>query len=256
MTHFSANLNKFALLRNARGGSLPDVLAIARRCLERGVHGITVHPRPDERHARAQDVRDLAELVARYPGRELNVEGYPDRRYLDLVLKSRPHQATLVPDAPEQLTSDHGWDVVRETERLRPILTELRAAGIRVSLFLDPVLEQVEAAVTVGTDRIELYTEGYARAFGGPGEQESLARYATAARQATALGLGVNAGHDLNLNNLGRFLAAVPDVLEVSIGHAFVCEAFDYTLEGTVDRYLAIVDSPPAGAPEPARVPA
>ncbi len=245
MTKFSVNLNKFALLRNARGGALPDLSAIARRCITRGVHGVTVHPRPDERHARASDVRMLAALVAEQAARssvELNLEGYPDARYLQLVLEARPHQATLVPDAPEQLTSDHGWDAVREHDRLLPLVRRLKDAGVRVSLFLDPVIAQVEAAARSGTDRIELYTESWARAYGTPAAPAVLESFAAAARRADELGLGVNAGHDLNLENLGPFLRAVPQVAEVSIGHAFVCEAFDFTLEGTIDRYLAIVE--------------
>ena len=241
MTKFSVNLNKFALLRNARGGNLPDVTAIARRCLQRGVDGLTLHPRPDQRHARDQDVRDLAALVKGWPQVELNVEGNPTEHYLDLVRQVRPAQATLVPDAPEQLTSDHGWDVLRERDRLTAIVQRLRGDGIRVSLFLDPVPAQVEAAARVGADRIELYTEAYARGFSQGRGPEALVVYAAAARQAQQLGLGVNAGHDLNLANLGPLLRGVPGILEVSIGHAFVCEAFDFTLEGTVDRYLAVI---------------
>jgi pyridoxine 5-phosphate synthase len=241
VTKFSVNLNKFALIRNARGGNLPDVAAIAQRCIARGVHGITVHPRPDERHTRASDVRVLSGLVRQHAGVEFNVEGNPSEGYLDLVLETRPHQATLVPDAPEQLTSDHGWNAVAEAGRLVPIVRRLKAAGVRVSLFLDADRTQVEAAARCGADRIELYTEAYAAAFGTGRQAAVLADYATAAARAQELGLGVNAGHDLNLQNLGPFLGSVPDVLEVSIGHAFVCEGFDYTLEGTVDRYLAIV---------------
>ena len=241
MTKFSVNLNKFALLRNARGGNLPDVTAIGRRCLQRGVHGLTVHPRPDERHARPSDVRALAALCSASPGSELNVEGYPAEGYLNLVLEVRPAQATLVPDAPDQLTSDHGWDAVAERDRLVPLIARLKAAGVRTSLFLDPDLRQVEAAARTGVDRIELYTEAWARGFGTPAAAQILDQFARAARRAAELGLGINAGHDLNLQNLGPFLAAVPNVLEVSIGHAFVCEAFDLTLEGTIDRYLAIV---------------
>jgi pyridoxine 5-phosphate synthase len=240
VTKFSVNLNKFALLRNSRGGNLPDVAAIARRCIAGGVQGITVHPRPDERHARASDVRQLAGLTREGGGVEFNVEGHPTERYLDLVSETHPDQATLVPDAPEQLTSDHGWNAVAEAERLASVVRRLKAEGIRVSLFLDPDLVQVEAAARTGADRIELYTEAYASAFGTARAGAVLDGYAAAARRAQALGLGVNAGHDLNLRNLGPFLAAVPDVLEVSIGHAFVCEAFDHTLEGTIERYLAI----------------
>jgi pyridoxine 5-phosphate synthase len=241
VTKFSVNLNKFALLRNARGGNLPDVAAIARRCIAGGVHGLTVHPRPDERHTRASDVRELAALTRTHGAVEFNVEGHPTDRYLDLVSETHPDQATLVPDAPEQLTSDHGWNAVAEAARLAGAVQRLKAAGIRVSLFLDPDLAQVDAAARTGADRIELYTEAYASAFGTAHEHAVLDAYSAAARRAHALGLGVNAGHDLNLRNLGPFLAAVPDVLEVSIGHAFVCEAFDHTLEGTVERYLGIV---------------
>jgi pyridoxine 5-phosphate synthase len=241
VTRFSVNLNKFALLRNARGGNLPDVAALGRRCLAAGAHGLTVHPRPDQRHTRPDDVRALAAVVRSFPDVELNVEGFPDTRYLDLVLEVRPDQATLVPDDPGQLTSDHGWNVLRAASTLAPIITRLKTAGVRVSLFLDPDLAQVDAAAAAGTDRIELYTEGWARAFGTPDQTPVLARYAAAARRAQERGLGVNAGHDLNLANLGPFLAGVPGVLEVSIGHAFVCEAFDHTLEGTVARYLPIV---------------
>ncbi len=242
MTRFSVNLNKFALLRNARGGNLPDVAAIGRRCLAAGAHGLTVHPRPDQRHARPDDVRTLAQVVRAFPEVELNVEGFPDQRYLDLVLEVRPDQATLVPDDPGQLTSDHGWNAIAAAGTLAPIISKLKAAGVRVSLFLDPVPAQVDAAAAVGTDRIELYTEAWARAFGTPDQARVLDSYAAAARRAREVGLGVNAGHDLNLANLGTFLAGVPGVLEVSIGHAFVCEAFDHTLEGTVARYLPIVN--------------
>jgi pyridoxine 5-phosphate synthase len=241
VTKFSVNLNKFALLRNARGGALPDVLAIGKRCLVRGADGLTVHPRPDERHARPADVRALAALCAEFPGAELNVEGYPAEPYLDLVLQVRPAQATLVPDAPDQLTSDHGWDARTHLAQLSSIVKRLQSAGVRTSLFLDPDVDQVEAAARTGTDRIELYTESWAKAFGTPAGTEALARFAAAARRATELGLGVNAGHDLNLHNLGPFLHAVPQVLEVSIGHAFVCDAFDFSLEGALDRYVTLV---------------
>jgi pyridoxine 5-phosphate synthase len=240
-TAFSVNLNKFALIRNARGGNIPDVAAIARRCLARGAHGVTLHPRPDQRHARDEDVRQLAALVQQFPGTELNVEGNPTDRYLDLVLAARPAQATLVPDAPGQLTSDHGWDAAAERQRLSALVGRLQAGGIRVSLFLDPDVAQVEAAAATGAERIELYTEAYARGFAQGRGAEAVAPYAAAARRAQELGLGVNAGHDLNLENLGPLLAAAPGVLEVSIGHAFICECFDHTLEGTVDRYLRIV---------------
>ncbi|HVR18227.1 MAG TPA: pyridoxine 5'-phosphate synthase [Polyangiaceae bacterium] len=240
MTKLSINLNKFALLRNSRGGKMPDVLDVARRCLAAGADGITVHPRPDQRHARYSDVRELSSLIRGQTGVELNVEGAPSEPFIDVVLEARPHQCTLVPDAPEQLTSDHGWDAVTNSARLGVVIARLQEAGIRVSLFLDPVLEQVAAAAETRADRIELYTAAYAEAF-ETAPSAVVARYRDAARRASELGLGVNAGHDLNLKNLGYFLQHVPNVLEISVGHAFVCESFDFTLEGTLARYLAIV---------------
>ncbi|MCG5053507.1 MAG: pyridoxine 5'-phosphate synthase [Myxococcales bacterium] len=242
MTKFSVNLNKFALLRNSRGNNNPDVLGIARRCVARGVHGITVHPRPDERHTRFSDVTELAAYLKTEPQVEFNVEGYPTADFLALVERAKPHQCTLVPDAPGQLTSDHGWDAVRHQALLAEVVTRLQGHGIRVSLFLDPDLEQVEAAARTGVARIELYTEPYARAFGTEAQPAVLERFAGAAARAHQLGLGVNAGHDLNQQNLGPFLASVPSVLEVSIGHAVVCEALDAGLEPTLDRYLAIIN--------------
>lgn len=241
MTKLSINLNKFALVRNSRGGKQPVVLDIAQRCLAGGADGITVHPRPDQRHARYSDVFDLARLLGQRAPAELNIEGAPAERFLEVVVEARPHQCTLVPDAPEQLTSDHGWNVVRDGSKLEPVLARLRAAGIRVSLFLDPDLAQVSAAAKLGVDRVELYTAPYAEAFGTPAQGSVLASYREAARLAQSLGLGVNAGHDLSLTNLGAFLREVPGVLEVSIGHAFICETFDFTLEGTLARYLEIV---------------
>jgi pyridoxine 5-phosphate synthase len=241
VTKLSINLNKFALLRNSRGGKLPDVLAIAERCLAGRADGITVHPRPDQRHARYSDVLELRRLLERHPPAELNVEGAPGERFLSVVLEARPHQCTLVPDAPDQLTSDHGWNVVEDHARLAPTVARLREAGVRVSLFLDPVLEQVKAAAELKVDRIELYTAPYAEAFDTPHGAEVLGTYRDAALAAQKLGLGVNAGHDLNLQNLGPFLRAVPSVLEVSIGHAFICEAIDLTLEGALKAYSAVL---------------
>lgn len=242
MTKFSINLNKFALLRNSRGHNTPDLMAIAQRCVTRGVHGITVHPRPDQRHTRYADVAALSIYLAALPAVEFNVEGFPDQGFLDLVIAGRPDQCTLVPDAPGQLTSDHGWDARGRMAELQPVIALLHEAGIRVSLFLEPNLDQVQAAKQTGADRIELYTESYARAFGTPEEALELTRFAAAARLAHELGLGVNAGHDLNQQNLGRFLSEVPGVLEVSIGHAVVCESLDHGLEATLDRYLALVN--------------
>ncbi len=247
MTKFSVNLNKFALVRNSRGNNTPDLLAIARRCIAAGVDGITIHPRPDQRHARYQDVHDLAQLIGGLADGtvELNIEGNPTRGFLDVVLAARPHQCTLVPDAEGQLTSDHGWDAIAQRERLTTVCRELRAAKIRASLFLDAVPAQVRAAATVGADRIELYTEPFAQAFATPREVTSLGEFAAAAKEAHRLGLGVNAGHDLNQLNLGKFLAAVPGILEVSIGHAVVCDAFDHGLQVTLARYLSIIRAAP-----------
>jgi pyridoxine 5-phosphate synthase len=247
VTKFSVNLNKIALIRNSRGRNFPDLAAMARRCLQRGAHGVTIHPRPDQRHARYDDVAALREVVAGFPHAELNIEGNPTETFLSVVLRERPHQVTLVPDAEGQLTSDHGWDARAEQARLARIVAELRVAGLRVSLFLDPDPSQVDAAAATGADRVELYTEPYAVAFGAPEEGTVLERFGQTARRAQNRGLGVNAGHDLNLANLGTFLAVVPNVLEVSIGHAVICEAFDHGLEGTVDRYLRIPGVAPPG---------
>lgn len=240
MTSLSVNLNKFALLRNSRGGQRPNVAQIARRCLSGGAAGVTIHPRPDQRHARYSDALELARVVAEFPSTELNIEGAPIEPFLEVVLEARPAQCTLVPDAPSQLTSDHGWNVKRHAAELERVIARLRAADIRVSLFLDPVAEQIRAAVGVGAQRIELYTAEHAETFGQPRSSEVLANYRSASELSASLGLGVNAGHDLNLANLSAFLRAVPGVLEVSIGHAFVCECFDFTLEGTLARYLTI----------------
>jgi pyridoxine 5-phosphate synthase len=240
VTQLSVNLNKIALLRNSRGGPRPNVEAFARRAIARGAHGITVHPRPDERHVRAADVHDLAHLLASFPDIELNIEGHPDPRLLDLVLATKPAQCTLVPDAPGQLTSDHGWDVAR-TRPLTSTIERLKSASVRVSLFVDPDPDPISAAADAGADRIELYTGPYAHAFGTPTGAEVLARHTRAAEHAAHLGLGVNAGHDLDLDNLAPYLRAVPGVLEVSIGHAIVCDALDLGFEATLDRYLAIV---------------
>lgn len=246
MTKFSVNLNKIALLRNSRGRNVPDVAAVARRCLALGVHGITVHPRPDERHTRYADVAELARIVREVPGAEFNVEGYPTDRFIAIVLEAKPDQVTLVPDAAEQLTSDHGWNVLRDTPFLSAVVPRFKAAGIRTSLFMDPDVKQIDAVPAVHADRIELYTESYASAYGSPEEARVLGAFETAARAASAHRLGVNAGHDLSLDNLGHFLERVPGVLEVSIGHAVVCEALELGLETTIERYLAIVNATPS----------
>ncbi|KIQ97039.1 pyridoxine 5'-phosphate synthase [Lysobacter sp. A03] len=252
MTSLSVNVNKIAVLRNSRGGSDPDVVQAARACLDAGAHGITVHPRPDARHIRAADVHALAELTGAR-GVEFNLEGNPFAPprdgypgFLALCEAVRPAQATLVPDGDEQLTSDQGFDFQRDAERLRPLVAQLRDLGCRVSLFADAWdprrSDGIEHAALIGADRIELYTGPYADAFQRGEQGDMLERFAAIARRAHAVGLGVNAGHDLSQENLGAFLAVVPDVLEVSIGHALIGEALHDGLPNTVRAYLAILD--------------
>jgi pyridoxine 5-phosphate synthase len=241
MTRFSVNLNKFALLRNARGADKPELVAIARRCLAAGVHGITVHPRTDQRHVKNGDVADLGRLIRDYPGVELNVEGVIDEALLDLVEQVRPAQYTLVPDAPDQLTSDHGWQVGEHETELRKVVARLHRLGIRVSLFVDPEPRQAAAARAVGADRVELYTHSFAAAYGTAEQATVTAVFRDTAVAAQRAGLGVNAGHDLSLLNLATLLREVPNVLEVSIGHAFICECFDFGLDATIARYLGII---------------
>lgn len=240
MTCLSVNINKVALLRNSRGRDFPSVLGFAERCLALGAHGITLHPRPDQRHARYRDVEELLPLVCGQYGRELNVEGYPAEELLQLVERVRPTQFTLVPDAPGQLTSDHGWDLQRHEGLLRDVIARLKHQGIRVSLFVDHDQPHLELAAAYGADRVELYTEPYAMAFGTPQEAAVLAGFRAAAARAQAAGLGVNAGHDLNLLNLGRFLQ-IPGILEVSIGHALTVECIERGVEFVIGRYLQIV---------------
>ena len=246
MTSLSANLNKVALLRNTRTIGIPDVVHAARIALGAGAQGITVHPRPDGRHVRANDVRDLAAVV-RERGAEFNIEGNPFHGLLEFVREVRPAQCTLVPDETGAFTSDHGWNLERDGARLAPLLAELKTLRVRVSLFMDPVPAAIAAAARLGADRVELYTEPYARAFGTPGRQASLELYAESARAAQGAGLGVNAGHDLNLANLPAFLAAVPKVLEVSIGHALIADALELGLAETVRRYLDAIRKAGAG---------
>jgi len=243
MTRLSVNLNKVALLRNSRNVGIPSVVRAATIALAAGAHGITVHPRPDGRHIRPHDVYDLARLLKGHPEAEFNIEGNPYHSVLDLVREVRPQQCTLVPDDPGAFTSDHGWNLKREGGRLKPIIAELKALGIRVSLFMDPVAAAMPAARNVGADRVELYTEPYARAFGTAEEKQVLARYVLAARAAQQVGLGVNAGHDLNQDNLPLFLAMVPGVLEVSIGHALIADALEAGLAQTVRDYLRAIAS-------------
>jgi pyridoxine 5-phosphate synthase len=234
MVRISVNINKIATLRNARGGSIPDVLKAAVDCQRFGAHGITVHPRPDERHIRYHDVREIKKIIVT----ELNIEGNPnEKKFVDLVLEVKPTQVTLVPDAAGQITSNHGWDTVIHQDYLREMISVFRNAGIRTSIFVDPVLKMVEAAKETGTSRIELYTEAYAKNFYNNPEQ-AVKPYYEAARLATELGIGLNAGHDLNLDNLGFFVKKIPGILEVSIGHALISDALYYGLENTVQMYL------------------
>jgi pyridoxine 5-phosphate synthase len=243
MTKLSVNLNKFALIRNARGTDKPNVLSIAKRAVKAGAHGITVHPRPDQRHARYQDVYDLAQYIKNLPEIEFNVEGNPVEKFLDVVCESKPDQCTLVPDSEDQITSDHGWDVLDNKEVLVTIIARLKSCGIRVSLFLDAGDEQqVYAAKEVGADRIELYTEPYAVAFENNITDTVLDQFVQSAVLGNKIGLGINAGHDLNLKNLALFLSTVPHVDEISIGHAIVVESFDYSFEKTLEKYLSIVN--------------
>jgi len=214
------------------------VTRAARLVLEAGADGITVHPRPDARHIRASDVVELGELLRAWPDREYNVEGNPFHNLMDFVRQVRPHQCTLVPDESGQFTSDHGWDIAKDGARLVPIIAELRELGVRVSLFMDPIPQSMEAVKELGADRIELYTEPYAAHHGGPKAPETLAAYVASAAAAAAIGLGVNAGHDLNLQNLPAFVAAIPSLEEVSIGHALVADALEFGLEATVKKYL------------------
>ena len=233
MVRLSVNINKIATLRNARGGNMPDVVKAALDCERFGAQGITVHPRPDERHIRMRDVFDIKAVIAT----EFNIEGNPTRDFIELVRKAAPAQVTLVPDDPGQLTSDHGWDTIRHKEKLRDIIAEFHAAGIRTSIFVDADNVMVEHARETGTDRIELYTESYARNY--PLDRTAAVRpFAEAARVASAAGLGLNAGHDLNLDNLRFFAEQVPGLLEVSIGHALICDALYFGLENTIQLYL------------------
>jgi pyridoxine 5-phosphate synthase len=236
-TALSVNLNRVALLRNSRPLDIPNLLHIAALALQAGADGITVHPRPDERHIRPADVHALHALLKAWPQAEFNIEGNPFHNLMPLVRALRPQQCTLVPDAAGQATSDHGWDLRADASRLRPLIDELRGLGVRVSLFMDPQPEAMVLARELGADRVELYTEAYARAHGTPAQPESLASYARTAMAALHCGLGVNAGHDLNRTNLADFLRAVPGVCEVSIGHALIGDAIELGIAQTVREY-------------------
>ena len=239
----SVNLNKVATVRNTRHLGIPSLTRAATLCLKAGAAGITVHPRPDERHIRAADVHDLASLLHQWPGREYNIEGNPAHNLLGFVDAVKPQQATFVPDAEGQFTSDHGWQFPADFERLVPWVRRAQAAGARVSLFMDPVPEQMEWARRTGADRVELYTEPYAAAHAAGRAADQLARYRDAAVAAQEAGLEVNAGHDLNLHNLGDFLRAVPHVAEVSIGHALLADALEMGYGAAVQAYLATIDA-------------
>lgn len=242
-TALSVNVNKIALLRNQRPLAIPSVVGLARIALEAGAHGITVHPRPDERHIRAGDVDALAALVKEWPDAELNIEGNPFHNLMPMVRSLRPCQCTFVPDDAAQATSDHGWDLARDGARLAPLVDEARALGVRVSLFMDAAAEAMARVRSIGADRVELYTEPYAAAWATSAQADVLNRFRAAAIAAQRLGLGVNAGHDLNRANLGAFLAAVPGVLEVSIGHALIADALELGMAATVRAYRRVIES-------------
>lgn len=237
-TALSVNVNKVALLRNSRHLGIPSVRKAALVCLEAGAQGITVHPRPDERHIRASDVAELADLLKQWPDREFNIEGNPFHQLMDFVRTYRPHQVTFVPDSEGQLTSDHGWSFPKDAEKLKPLIEECKSLDVRVSLFMDPEPEQMAWVKKVGADRVELYTEPYAASFGSPTNDASLAQYVATAQAALDIDLGVNAGHDLNQDNLPKFAKAVPGLLEVSIGHALIADALEVGYKATVQGYL------------------
>ncbi len=242
-TNLSVNVNKLALLRNSRGRDFPSLTHFAERFLELGVHGITVHPRPDERHVRFADLPVLAGIVRKFPGREFNVEGYPSDDFLQRVIDCQAQQCTLVPDAADQLTSDHGWNLHQHGQWLKARIARLKAHNIRVSLFLDPDPALIELAASTGADRIELYTESYAVAFGTSEQKRVTEQFRLTAQAAQAVGLGVNAGHDLSLHNLSAFLA-INGILEVSIGHALMVECIEQGLDSVIRQYLQICAAP------------
>lgn len=240
-TALSVNVNKVALLRNSRHLNIPNVVHAATLCLEAGAQGITIHPRPDERHIRSADVFELAALMKQWPQAEFNIEGNPFHNLMDFIRQVRPHQCTFVPDSEGQFTSDHGWDLKADAERVRPLIEECHTLGVRVSLFMDAEPTAMALAREVGADRVELYTEPYAAAHGGPDQAAQITRFAAAAKAAQAAGLGINAGHDLSRSNLADFLRGVPGVQEVSIGHALISDALEFGYGETVRRYLQCI---------------
>lgn len=233
MTRLSVNINKIATLRNARGGNNPDVLKAAMDCERFGAQGITVHPRPDERHIRYSDVLLLKDSVKT----EFNIEGYPDARYLEIIRQAKPAQATLVPDAPDVITSNAGWDTLKHAAFLKEVIAELKSYGVRVSVFVDPVAAMAEGAAAVGANRIEMYTEPYARQY-RTNRNLAVTHYVACAAEAHQCGLGINAGHDLDLENLRFLKTSIPNLDEVSIGHALICDALYLGLENTIQLYL------------------
>ncbi len=235
-TRLSVNINKIATLRNARGGNMPNLLQVAQDVERFGAQGVTVHPRPDERHIRYQDVRELKPLVTT----EFNIEGYPSENFINLVLEVKPEQVTLVPDPPGALTSNNGWDTIQYADFLAPIVKTFKEAEIRTSIFVNPDPKMVAAAKNTGTDRIELYTESYASNY-LKNREDAIKPFVEAAKEAAVVGLGVNAGHDLSLVNLRYFAENIPNLLEVSIGHALICDALYLGLEETIHRYLSLL---------------
>lgn len=233
MTKLSVNINKIATLRNARGGNMPNLLQVAADAQQFGAEGITIHPRPDERHIRYQDAFDLLKVVTT----EYNIEGNPVPKFIDLVLQVKPTQVTLVPDAEDAITSNAGWNTIKHKDFLTEVVTEFKRNGIRTSLFVDPTEEMVAAAAVTGTDRVELYTESYATEY-AKGNKDGIAPYVAAALEAQRVGLGLNAGHDLSLENVKYFKDNIPNLLEVSIGHALICEALYLGLENVIQLYL------------------
>ncbi len=233
MTALSVNINKVATLRNARGGTMPNLLEVTKDLQRYGAQGITVHPRPDQRHIRYEDVRSLPEVLTT----EFNIEGNPIPKFIDLVMKVKPAQVTLVPDAVDALTSNAGWDTIKNQDFLKEIIKKFQSEGIRTSIFIDPVLDQIEGAAATGTDRIELYTEAYAADY-TRNREIAIAPYVAASERANELGLGINAGHDLNLDNLAYFAKRIPSLLEVSIGHALICESLYLGFENVIPMYL------------------
>jgi pyridoxine 5-phosphate synthase len=238
MTSLSVNINKVATLRNARGGNVPNLLEVTKDLQRFGAQGITIHPRPDQRHIRYDDAYALPDVVTT----EFNIEGNPISEFIEMVLKIKPDQVTLVPDANDVLTSNAGWDTLKNKEYLTPIISAFKEAGIRTSIFVDPVVEMIEGALSTGTDRIELYTESYAKEYHND-PQKAIAPYVAAAVKANALGIGINAGHDLSLDNLAFFAKNIPGLLEVSIGHALICESLYLGFENVIPMYLQRLSS-------------